>query len=197
MKDIKKTADDYGFAEYREFSPTSFDHHINVDHMCDDDDTREHWAIMPVTQNRDSQAIDRVNFDEFLAGLGDESETVEVHRFRHWACGWLEIIIVDPSNSKAMSLAYDMASSLEDYPILNEEKLSEVEYDEAMESWDNWARRDVERIIENELDIDDASDRVSEWLKDNSPDYETHNDGPHFDVERIAEDIMRPIRETE
>jgi hypothetical protein len=69
--------------------------------------------------------------------LGDESETVEVHRFGHWGPGWFEIIIVDPSDSERVEIATDIENRLEDYPILDETDFSEREWNEKQEYWDN------------------------------------------------------------
>lgn len=191
------------FGRYEKFAPTPFDHNINID---DEDNDRSLWFVMPVGRNRDSQPFAEVNFKAFLEELGGESETVEVHRFGHWACGWFEILIVDPSDETAMEKAYDLARALENYPILDEEALTEAEHEAAQESWDNWARRGVERAVESliEGDFNDLYDEdwpcdpgeladewVAKWVEENGlPEYETHNDGPHFDIDDIAKEIF-------
>lgn len=131
------------FPKYREHSPTQFDHNIDID--------RSEWYLMPVSRTRDSGILENCNFDEFLEGLGGESETVELRRFGHWGPGWYEIIIVDPSDEKALAEAYDMANRLENYPILNEDKLSELEWDAACEEWLE-AKNDIVIAVENAID---------------------------------------------
>lgn len=121
------------FDKFESFRPTPFDGHI---------DDREHWYRMPVSQTRDSGPLDRSNFRSFLAGLGGEGEFVEVHRFGHWGPGWFEIILVDPSATDILETALDMARGLEDYPVLNDEDHSALEYDEFIESWDSWGQGD-------------------------------------------------------
>jgi hypothetical protein len=191
------------FGRYEKFAPTPFDRNINID---DEDSDRSHWFVMPVGRNRDSQPISEVNFKAFLEELGGERETVEVHRFGHWACGWLEILIVDPSDDAAMRKAYDLARFLEDYPVLDDEALSEAENDSAQESWDNWARSEVERAVEgliedefNELYDEDwpcdpselANELIDKWTEEHGlPEYETHSDGAHFDTDDIAKEIF-------
>lgn len=193
-----KFAADWGFTEYRTFRPTGFDCHIELD-------DKEHWAVMPVTQTRDSPVIDKVNFTSFLEGLGGEGETVEVHRFGHWGPGWFEIIIVNPEDHKAMQAAYEMAGALQDYPILDEEALGAAEHEEAQECWDNWGRSDVERklvgLIESMEDstIEDADEEASQWLdawveENGLPNYESTNEGARFNVEDIAYRVFNRIR---
>jgi hypothetical protein len=75
---------------YSEHQPTGFD---RAGAFLPD---RQDWLVAPVSRTRDSGPIDESNFQCFLDALGDESESVEVHRFGHWGPGWYEIIIIDP-----------------------------------------------------------------------------------------------------
>ena len=111
---------------YKEFRPTGFDTHINFD------DDREDWLVCPCGRNRDSQILERCNFDACLEILGGESDTVEVHRFGHWAVGWFEVILVSPTRSAEVE---EIERSLADYPILDEDKYSDQEWTEVAEYW--------------------------------------------------------------
>lgn len=102
-------------------------------------DDRQAWLVLPVGQNRDSGTLARSNFMTALDMLGGESDTCEVHRFNHWAVGWLEIIIVEPSME---SRAQDIQNSLDNYPILNEEHHSQLEYEAACEYWESMRVKD-------------------------------------------------------
>jgi len=137
---------------YSEYAPTGFDDRGIV---LDD---RQKWLVVPVGQNRDSGCLDLSNFQTALEMLGDESETVEVHRFGHWACGWLEIIIVAP-DSEAQAKAQEIQDSLENYPVLDDDDHSKREYDASIE------------IIESCGATDEQSSEVFSWLGDNGIDY--------------------------
>ncbi len=132
------------FQRYGDWSPTAFDSNIDID--------RENWLVMPVMQTRDSCPLDQSNFAIFLKELGGESETVEVHRFGHWGPGWFEIIIVDPEDMSAMSIAYECAGALEYYPVLDDQDLSDRELALEVESWGNWACREFSRVCEGTLE---------------------------------------------
>lgn len=108
---------------YSEFKPTSYDcRGLNLDEAQD-------WFVLPTKQNRDSDALYRSNFRTALEIMGGESETVEVHRFNHWACGWFEIIIIHPSlYDKAVA---EIVDPLESYPVLDEDDMSQLEFEEA------------------------------------------------------------------
>ena len=87
-----------------------------------------------LTQNRDSEALERSNFESALEELGGESETVEVHRFGHWACGWWEIIAFK-LNTPAHEIALKIQEGLDNYPVVNEEHFSEKEWNEESDYW--------------------------------------------------------------
>lgn len=86
-------------------------------------------------QNRDSGALDRSNFKCGLAAIGGESDTVHIVRERHWACGWIEWIAIHQDDAEALAVADNIARGLEDYPVINEDDWSELEYYEACEFW--------------------------------------------------------------
>ena len=133
--------------EYREYAPTQFDPRgLSLD-------DRQDWLVLPCGQNRDSKPLQRSNFDVLLKDFGGESETVEVHRFGHWACGWLEIIIVHPSFKEKVE---GWERALEDYPCADEMDFCEKETEEANEVWErcyNWGER-INYIRENRSQFD-------------------------------------------
>jgi len=115
---------------YSDYQPTGFDPKGIV--LSDQQD----WLVLPCGRNRDSMPLDESNFAVALKELGDESDTVEVHRFGHWACGWFEIIIVKPDTSEAET-ANEIENSLADYPVLDDCDYSEREDQYATEVWNN------------------------------------------------------------
>lgn len=118
---------------YRDFQPTEFD----PKGLALDD--QQDWLVIPCSRNRDSNCLSESNFHTALKLLGGESETVEVHSFNHWACGWFEIIIVHPSREID---AQDIEDSLENYPILDEMDFSDREYERAGNYWEHCRLKD-------------------------------------------------------
>ena len=86
-------------------------------------------------QSRDSNCLERSNFEAMLAALGGESETVIVVRESHWAVGWFEWIAIHESDDKALRTADEIAAALKDYPVIDENLLSENEQKEADQVW--------------------------------------------------------------
>ena len=126
---------------YSEYQPTGFDPKgLGLE-------DRRNWLVAPVGLTRESDILSESNFASALRTLGGESETVEVHRFRHWAVGWFEIILVHPDREDEIN---EMEGALLDYPVLDESDWSEREYEAIQDYWDNMDLSDrVELCAEN------------------------------------------------
>jgi hypothetical protein len=116
---------------YANFSPTPMD--TKGLGLSDKQD----WLVAPVMLNRDSGVLDRSNWEVVTKDIqktDPEGETLEIHRFGHWACGWFEILIAAP-NSLAAKCAEDWDAALSDYPIASDDHYSQAEYEEAQAVW--------------------------------------------------------------
>lgn len=99
------------------------------------------WFVF-LSQNRDSDALERSNFTCALASV-QRCSTATVHRLRpatvrenHFAVGWVEWIGIHSTDEGALAEAERLADKLDGYPVVNEDHLSTLEYNEAMEFWD-------------------------------------------------------------
>lgn len=131
---------------YKDWAPTGFDPRGA---FLEGD--RDEWLVAPVGYNRDSGPAAESNFEAFLKGLGGEGPHVERHRFGHWACGWFEIILVDPGNEDILAKAEGMEASLKNYPVLDEEDMSRREFEDYKENWDTWGRGDYVKALANRI----------------------------------------------
>ena len=126
---------------YKTFRPTAFDS-SGLD--CRD---QQDWFVAPCTVNRDSDALQRSNWEVMVKSLKetdpDEADW-EIHRFGHWANGWFEVVLLRPESAAHLD-AESMAQALEDYPVLDEMHWSELEWDEAAEIWANFYS-DTDRV---------------------------------------------------
>lgn len=114
---------------YSKFRPTGFDTQgLGLE------DKQDWLVIEAIGRDRDSGVLATSNWESALKCLRKHSRAFEVHRFGHWACGWLEIVIVKPG-SKAEDIGREIEKALENYPILNEMDHSEREYEAASELW--------------------------------------------------------------
>ena len=88
-----------------------------------------------VSQSRDSDALERSNFACMLRELGGESDTVQIVHAGHWAVGWVEWIAIHQDDETALRKANAIKAALEDYPVIDDEHFSEVEIEDANETW--------------------------------------------------------------
>lgn len=101
---------------------------------------------------------------------------------------------------KAPREAYDVLCALEDYPCIDEERVSRLEQKAADEAWDSWARADFRKALEKrfqvELDDESETNERLEYLfheaRDTANEYwEPQGDTPDvwIDVERVAKHV--------
>ena len=87
---------------------------------------RGDWLVAYVI-SRDADLLAQVNFEVFIrefnaVGLVEDVDYA-IERARHWACGWVDFLIVPPSG-KAEKIANDLLAALEKYPCLDDELYS-------------------------------------------------------------------------
>jgi len=103
-----------------------------------------------VGRSRDSDALERANFDAMLKALGGEQtdperedpddegaalSLVRIVRENHWAVGWVEWIAIHESSEENLRLADSIKAALDDYPVVDEHLFSEYETEEANTVW--------------------------------------------------------------
>ena len=95
-----------------------------------------------IGQHRDSDALDRSNFQVALDLLSGESEKVLVVCSNHWAVGWIEGIFIHESATDKIAIGEEIEERLSQYPVLDEEHYSELELSELSEYWENASLRE-------------------------------------------------------
>jgi hypothetical protein len=97
----------------------------------------------------------RSNYDVFLEEFGDVDGVYSIYG----GYGTFAIAIrADLMNEEI----YEAVSKLKDYLILDEDALSHYESELEQEAWDNWARHDFVRGIEQEFEIEDLEERMTD-----------------------------------
>lgn len=143
--------EDVSIVRYRDWAPSCYD--TRGLGLAD----RQDWIVSPHSINRDSGILERANWqaqEELLSGLDD----YETHRFRHWACGWLEIVLLPPDTSVSLLARLDTS----DYPILCDETLSDLEHQAEVEAWtQGYSGGPVDALLDElEVGEDSRSKRV-------------------------------------
>lgn len=174
--------------------------------------TEDHadWLIGPVGQHRDSDSIEESNFrvviKAFQAIDPDENDH-EVHRFGHFAVGWVEEIATRPGSACA-ALAQELRDQLDGYAILDEHDHSELESEQVSENMSeimSELRRDLKRVYlkrhERNPESDDASeDEITDSLDEISDDdllavaadhaTEQRDGWGYYNVEAVADKLV-------
>lgn len=109
----------------------------------------EHWCVGPVIVHRDSDIMSNVNYIRLIEALDENKEIEgdwETHVFNHWAVGWVKHLsfrVLDENGepSKAYRFISEWFDALEDYPCADDELLSQMEYDAAIEAIESEGRR--------------------------------------------------------
>ena len=126
------------------------------------------FYLAPIHRTRDtSDCLTLSNFRVIEAELDKlaEHEDTGVTRIGHWACGWYEIYLVHESDSAALQCADEWACSLADYPVADEDDMSELETEAESEGWDTWAGREWRSKVEQALQ-DYAPDAAGPYWAD-------------------------------
>lgn len=92
-----------------------------------------------LSRHRDSSELAESNFRSAMKRLEslpefDGESRLEV-RESHWAVGWVEWIAIHADDTEALKAADEMAASLEDYPVLDDEDFSSLEQENAEQVW--------------------------------------------------------------
>ena len=102
------------------------------------------WYSAGVGQSRDSDALERANFQAMLSRLRmmddvdvDGESGLQVVRESHWAVGWVEWIAVHESNTAALELADSIIERMDGYPVIDESLWSEYEDEDCRLTWEN------------------------------------------------------------
>lgn len=134
---------------------------------------RGDWLVLD-TQHRDSDSLTRSNFKVCKTRV----PSAVVERFSHWAVGWLEYLMVNPSDVQAVEESNKIIEEMEQYPVLDDEHFSAVEQDDIDESWEAYGRYGFRKAFEGQIDIFNLSDaEIDEiwWKACQHADLEEHN----------------------
>jgi hypothetical protein len=113
------------------------------------------WYSAGVGKSRDSDTLERANFDAMLAKLAAlpevevkvpsnryddsliEGTGLVVVRENHWAVGWIEWIAIHETNTAALEVANAVKAAMEDYPVIDESLWSDYEDNDCCLTWQN------------------------------------------------------------
>jgi hypothetical protein len=87
-----------------------------------------------MAQHRDSDSLSRSNWQVAMKMFPD----AEVVRYGHWLVGWTEQLVLPlDAPDDVLIKAAQMREDLDDYPVLDDDHWSTLEYEEACDYWDS------------------------------------------------------------
>ena len=95
-----------------------------------------------LSRYRDSGLVEESNFWSALKALNGESDTVKIIRSKHWAVGWIEMILIHESDKVSVDKGNEIEESLGNYPILDEDDFYERE-SEKIDEYIEEIRKDI------------------------------------------------------
>lgn len=132
----------------------------------------EKWTLY-YTQHRDSDLLAQSNatciaetLDPFCESETDEPDAMTVS-FGHWGCGWIEgyairVFAADGGITDAFKALYELMTRLLEYPVLDEEDHSRLEYEATLCNI-----REVAHPFLKDGAPDDWDKEVFSWLWNN------------------------------
>ena len=173
LEQIKNSLQTFG-----EFQPTEFDRKGKGT----DFENRD-WLVSSIQLNRDSGLIEKSNWLTFIDDLRalepEGGHLWDIHRFNHWACGWFEIVILNPNSrdSRVLDQALVFESTLQEYPILSEDRLQRLQ----LESFNDWVDDIGLNEVYNKIDDDEILGPFYNQFKNSDIIYALNECGWEFD----------------
>jgi hypothetical protein len=89
--------------------------------------------------------------DEEIVGL-------IIARSRHWAVGWVEVMLVHKNVPVEVLRKIDeQLAKLDNYPVMDEQDWSQLQNEEFEEAWKNFAAAEFARQLTRKFDLDDLA----------------------------------------
>lgn len=85
----------------------------------------------------EEKAVELGCLEDGINGEGEEDNMVYDFRAKHWAVGWVEtLLICQNAPQELLDYALELLNALEDYPVVDEEHFSEMEYEAMQANWE-------------------------------------------------------------
>lgn len=122
--------------------------------------------IVAYTQTRDSDTLEQSNFEAMKQLLGKHCQ---VESASHWACGWVEYILVKDTAVKTLKKLDEALQRLEEYPILDEDHYNEVTCESTDEQCKDYASSGAEALY---LLLSGQIDRFNNGVRAELPEFD-------------------------
>jgi hypothetical protein len=114
----------------------------------------ELYFFLPYASGSDysGSTVEKANYKEFLESYGEEGFVWEAHGGFDTYAVVLGLTGLLECADDTFNAILDIIEGLEDYPLINDEALSNLESDLADEAWDCWVAGEFQRALEKKFD---------------------------------------------
>jgi len=162
-----------------------------------DIETAEAIAIPHCLEGHECGAMEQAN-RETIEGIDPDSEILSV---RHSAYHRELLAMLDVASEHSAEIA-ECIMALQDYPILDESRMSGLEHEQCCEDWEDYGRRELRQELES---IDESSEELTdeqidehwhEWCQNHCEGGWRHEIGStlFFDLGEVAKTILVKTR---
>ena len=113
------------------------------------------------THHRDSDILQESNYQTIKKEFINLPGVIE-RSANHWAVGWVETLLIHDSAEETIQKGIEIHNSLSNYPVLDDEDLSNREYDLVLE---------YSKDILNEIENAQGFFSCGEWIDEDIPQY--------------------------
>lgn len=126
----------------------------------------------------------------------EEERGISIYEIRHEAYGTRTLFLYP--RALAFGAVQEALSALDDYPSLDDSRASELEQEATSQAWEDWAREDFRRELQNLVPEDYGVEDTGETLADldslNPVDYGVHGELPWARVSDVdPEELLEGI----
>jgi hypothetical protein len=100
------------------------------------------WYIL-IARTRDSDNLENSNFEsimdyltkdnwEIIESMGEDINNILLASFGHWACGWIESLMIHEGNDAALIMGDWIKEQLDGSPVFNDDDYQEREFKDYM-----------------------------------------------------------------
>ena len=154
------------------------------------DDMFKTWGFCGIDKNRDSNIIERSNFDYITKELiRDFPNDFKIETYSHWLVGSVdrlvcrilkyEIPFIDQVKEEDITIAFIAAmewlDQLRDYPVADEGDYSDKQYEQSIAEIIEWDRNNPGVIYKDNLNIENWADRICYELGNDNYEYSEYS----------------------
>lgn len=170
-----------------------------------------------LSKHRDSEVLERANFDAMLKALGGEHSSPEWEKAHpeevaegheevmaahsgHFAVGWVETILVHKDSPKVSELKALM-DKYEDYPVVDEGLFSQYETEEQNEAWTAEMNKVLSLVRESSPELAEVTwetmdPKLADLLEQTAYEKMSNSGEAYFEPEELVPEVMEEWQNT-